>query len=89
MGDGLLPDLLFDLSFEVLFVLRGVLVVSCPTVVGPLVSFICLSKMVMVVSEPGEGTLADPIGAMLCVVVLIAVVAGTVKAWEEIVHFLL
>jgi NhaP-type Na+/H+ or K+/H+ antiporter len=66
---------LFDLSFEVALVLGAVLVVSGPTVVGPLLDFIRPSKQVDMVLK-WEGTLADPIGATLGVIVFNAVVAG-------------
>jgi NhaP-type Na+/H+ or K+/H+ antiporter len=80
--------LLFSLSFEVALVLGAVLVVSGPTVVGPLLDFIRPSKKVNLVLK-WEGTLADPIGATLGVVVFNAVVAGHAKAGQEIVQFLL
>ena len=80
--------LLFDLSFEVALVLGAVLVVSGPTVVGPLLEFIRPSKTVNLVLK-WEGTLADPIGATLGVVVFNAVVAGHAKAGQEIFQFLL
>jgi NhaP-type Na+/H+ or K+/H+ antiporter len=56
--------LLFDLSFDVALVLGAVLVVSGPTVVGPLLDFIRPAKKVNLVLM-WEGTLADPIGATL------------------------
>ena len=80
--------LLFDLSWEVALVLGAVLVVSGPTVVGPLLSFIRPSKTVNSVLK-WEGTFADPIGATLGVVVFNAVIAGHAKAGEEIAQFLL
>jgi NhaP-type Na+/H+ or K+/H+ antiporter len=80
--------LLFNLSFEVALVLGAVLVVSGPTVVGPLLDFIRPSKQVNLVLK-WEGTLADPIGATLGVVVFNAVVAGHAKAGQEIFQFLL
>ena len=80
--------LLFDLSFEVALVLGAVLVVSGPTVVGPLLEFIRPSKQVNDVLK-WEGTLADPIGATLGVVVFNAVVAGHASAGEELFQFLL
>jgi NhaP-type Na+/H+ or K+/H+ antiporter len=80
--------LLFNLSFEVALVLGAVLVVSGPTVVGPLLDFIRPSKQVNLVLK-WEGTLADPIGATLGVVVFHAVVAGHAKAGQEIFQFLL
>jgi NhaP-type Na+/H+ or K+/H+ antiporter len=79
---------LFDLSFEVALVLGAVLVVSGPTVVGPLLEFIRPSKPVNFVLK-WEGTLADPIGATLGVVVFNAVIAHHAKAGQEILQFLL
>ena len=80
--------LIFDLSFEVALVLGSVLVVSGPTVVGPLLSFIRPSRTVNSVLK-WEGTFADPIGATLGVVVFNAVVAGHATAGEEVLQFLL
>lgn len=80
--------LLFDLSLQVALVLGAVLVVSGPTVVGPLLEFIRPSKTVGRVLK-WEGTLADPIGATLGVIVFQAVVAGQAKPGEEVLEFLL
>jgi NhaP-type Na+/H+ or K+/H+ antiporter len=80
--------LLFDLSFQVALVLGSVLVVSGPTVVGPLLKFIRPSRTVDSVLM-WEGTFADPLGATLGVVVFNAVVAGHAKAGQEVAHFLL
>lgn len=78
--------LFFDLSWEVALVLGAVLVVSGPTVVGPLLDFIRPSKTVGRVLK-WEGTLADPIGATLGVVVFQAVIAGQATAGREILEF--
>jgi NhaP-type Na+/H+ or K+/H+ antiporter len=80
--------LLFDLSFQVALVLGAVLVVSGPTVVGPLLRFIRPSRTVDSVLM-WEGTFADPLGATLGVVVFNAVIAGHAKAGEEVAQFLL
>ena len=80
--------LLFDLSFEVALVLGAVLVVSGPTVVGPLLEFIRPSMKVNLVLK-WEGTLADPIGATLGVVVFHAVIGGHAEAGQEIFQLLL
>ena len=80
--------LLFDLSWEVALVLGAVLVVSGPTVVGPLLKFIRPSGTVNSILMR-EGTFADPLGATLGVVVFNAVIAGNAKAGEEIFQFLL
>jgi NhaP-type Na+/H+ or K+/H+ antiporter len=80
--------LLFDLSWEVAILLGAVLVVSGPTVVGPLLDFIRPSKTVNSVLK-WEGTFADPIGATLGVVVFNALIAGQARAGEEVAQFLL
>ena len=79
---------LFDLSWQVALVLGAVLVVSGPTVVGPLLAFIRPSKTVDSVLK-WEGTLADPIGATLGVLVFNAVIAGHARAGQEVAQFLL
>jgi NhaP-type Na+/H+ or K+/H+ antiporter len=79
--------LLFDLSFPVALVLGSVLVVSGPTVVGPLLKFIRPSKTVASILM-WEGTFADPLGATLGVVVFNAVLAGHAHAGQEVAHFL-
>jgi NhaP-type Na+/H+ or K+/H+ antiporter len=79
---------LFNLSWEVALVLGAVLVVSGPTVVGPLLRFIRPSRTVDSVLM-WEGTFADPLGATLGVLVFHAVIAGHAKAGEEVVQFLL
>ncbi len=80
--------LLFHLSWEVALVLGAVLVVSGPTVVGPLLAFIRPSKTVDSVLK-WEGTFADPLGATLGVLVFSAVIAGQASAGGEIAQFLL
>jgi NhaP-type Na+/H+ or K+/H+ antiporter len=80
--------LLFDLSWEVAIVLGAVLVVSGPTVVGPLLDFIRPSKTVNNLLK-WEGTLADPLGATLGVLTYQAVLAGQASAGEEIAEFFL
>lgn len=80
--------LLFHLSWEVALVLGAVLVVSGPTVVGPLLAFIRPSKTVGSVLK-WEGTFADPLGATLGVLVFSAVIAGQASASEAVAQFLL
>jgi NhaP-type Na+/H+ or K+/H+ antiporter len=79
---------LFHLSLEIALLLGALLVVSGPTVVGPLLSFIHPSKTVESVLK-WEGTFADPIGATLGVLVFNAIVAGQARAGEEVAQFFL
>ncbi|MFV0317840.1 MAG: cation:proton antiporter [Microthrixaceae bacterium] len=56
----------FDIQWSLAWLLAGVLVVTGPTVVGPLVRAIGLKGRVAKVLE-AEGTLIDPVGAILAV----------------------
>jgi NhaP-type Na+/H+ or K+/H+ antiporter len=79
---------LFHLSVEIALLLGALLVVSGPTVVGPLLSFIHPSKTVGSVLT-WEGTFADPIGATLGVLVFNAIIAGQARVGEEVAQFFL
>ena len=68
--------LIFSLDWGVSAVLGAVLVVSGPTVVLPLLSFVRPTDTVRSVLK-WEGTLIDPIGALLGVFVLHAVLQGS------------
>jgi NhaP-type Na+/H+ or K+/H+ antiporter len=59
---------LLDVSWQIAAVLGAILVVSGPTVVGPLLDFIRPSRAVDTVLR-WEGTLVDPVGALLGVVI--------------------
>jgi NhaP-type Na+/H+ or K+/H+ antiporter len=67
--------LIFGLDWGVAFVLGAILVVSGPTVVLPLLAFVRPSPETRSVLK-WEGTLIDPIGALLGVVAFHAVKAG-------------
>ncbi len=57
---------IFDIEYSLAWLLAGVLVVTGPTVVGPLVRAIGLRGRVAKILE-AEGTLIDPMGAILAV----------------------
>ena len=80
--------LLFHLSWEIAILLGAILVVSGPTVVGPLLSFIRPTKSVNSVLM-WEGTFADPLGATLGVLVYSAVIARHASVGGSIAQFLL
>ncbi len=67
--------LIFGLGWGVSAVLGAILVVSGPTVVLPLLSFVRPTERVRAVLK-WEGTLIDPIGALLGVVALDAITQG-------------
>lgn len=68
-------ELIFGLSWGVSLVLGAILVVSGPTVVLPLLAFVRPSERVRSVLK-WEGTLIDPIGALLGVIAFNAVLQG-------------
>jgi NhaP-type Na+/H+ or K+/H+ antiporter len=75
VGVTLAAKLIFGLDWGVAFVLGAILVVSGPTVVLPLLAFVRPSRLCRSVLK-WEGTLIDPIGALLGVVAFTAVKAG-------------
>ena len=79
--------LLFDLTWELSILLGAVLVVSGPTVVGPLLDYIRPAKRVGTILR-WEGTLVDPIGAILAVLIFQALLATRITALGEVVAFL-
>jgi NhaP-type Na+/H+ or K+/H+ antiporter len=68
-------ELIFGLGWGASSILGAILVVSGPTVVLPLLSFVRPSDRVRSLLK-WEGTLIDPLGALLGVIVLHAVLAG-------------
>jgi len=67
-GAALAARLLLDVDWDLALLLAAVLVVTGPTVVGPIVKAIGLRGRVAAILE-SEGTLIDPIGAILTVFV--------------------
>ena len=68
--------LLLDMSSQAALMLGAILVVSGPTVVGPLLGFIRPTERLQRVLS-WEGSLIDPVGAILGAVVFHAVIAST------------
>jgi NhaP-type Na+/H+ or K+/H+ antiporter len=75
VGVTAMTELLFGLGWGVSAVLGAILVVSGPTVVLPLLAFVRPSERVRSVLK-WEGTLIDPIGALLGVLAFDAVLRG-------------
>jgi NhaP-type Na+/H+ or K+/H+ antiporter len=68
-----------DMDHSVAFLIGAILVVSGPTVVLPLLAFIRPARNVRSLLK-WEGTLVDPIGALLGVLVFVGVSSG--KGWQ-------
>jgi NhaP-type Na+/H+ or K+/H+ antiporter len=80
---------LFGLSAQAALMLGAILVVSGPTVVGPLLRFIRPTERLQLVLA-WEGSLVDPVGAILGALVFHAVLASTHRApGYELGQFLL
>ncbi|MFD0834785.1 cation:proton antiporter [Mariniflexile aquimaris] len=67
-GAGILAHLLFNLSWDIAFLFSGLIIVTGPTVITPILRNIPLKKDVSAVLK-WEGILIDPIGALVAVLV--------------------
>lgn len=67
-GAGILAHLIFNLSWELSFLFSGLIVVTGPTVITPILRNIPLKKDISTVLK-WEGILIDPIGALIAVLV--------------------
>lgn len=67
-GSGILAHYIFDLSWDVSFLFAGLIIVTGPTVITPILRNIPLKKDVSTVLK-WEGILIDPIGALVAVLV--------------------
>ncbi|GAA3642347.1 cation:proton antiporter [Flavivirga jejuensis] len=65
-GAGVLAHIIFDLSWEISFLFSGLIIVTGPTVITPILRNIPLKKDVSTVLK-WEGILIDPIGALVAV----------------------
>lgn len=68
LGAGVLAHYLFNLSWEISFLFSGLIIVTGPTVITPILRNIPLKKDVSAVLK-WEGILIDPIGALVAVLV--------------------
>jgi NhaP-type Na+/H+ or K+/H+ antiporter len=67
-GAGILAHLIFELSWELSFLFSGLIIVTGPTVITPILRNIPLKKDISTVLK-WEGILIDPIGALVAVLV--------------------
>ncbi len=68
LGAGILAHFIFNLSWELSFLFSGLIIVTGPTVITPILRNIPLKKDVSAVLK-WEGILIDPIGALVAVLV--------------------
>ncbi len=69
VGGGLAAHYLAEFPWAIAFLYASLVVVTGPTVVGPLLKQVAVDRKVATLLE-GEGVLIDPVGAILAVVVL-------------------
>ena len=67
-GAGIVAHYIFDLSWDICFLFSGLIIVTGPTVITPILRNIPLKKDVSTVLK-WEGILIDPIGALVAVLV--------------------
>ena len=68
LGAGIVAHFIFDLTWELSFLFSGLIIVTGPTVITPILRNIPLKKDVSTVLK-WEGILIDPIGALVAVLV--------------------
>ncbi|MGD1851888.1 MAG: cation:proton antiporter [Cyanophyceae cyanobacterium] len=83
LGGGLAAHWLGEFPWAIAFLYSSLVVVTGPTVVGPLLKNVQVEKRVAALLE-GEGVLIDPVGAILAVVVLDVVLNGGADALDII-----
>jgi NhaP-type Na+/H+ or K+/H+ antiporter len=69
LGGGMAAHYLAEFPWAIAFLYASLVVVTGPTVVGPLLKQVAVDRKVATLLE-GEGVLIDPVGAILAVVVL-------------------
>ena len=88
MGAGFAAHFIFGLSYEISFLFSALIIVTGPTVIGPILRNIPLRKDVSAVLK-WEGILIDPIGALVAVLVFefISVGEGTGYTKTALIEF--
>ncbi|TVQ53641.1 MAG: sodium:proton antiporter, partial [Spirulina sp. DLM2.Bin59] len=69
LGGGMAAHWLSEFPWSIAFLYASLVVVTGPTVIGPLLKQVAVDRRVATLLE-GEGVLIDPVGAILAVVVL-------------------
>ncbi|MFZ4667254.1 MAG: cation:proton antiporter [Prochlorotrichaceae cyanobacterium] len=76
LGGGMAAHWLSEFPWTIAFLYASIVVVTGPTVVGPLLKQVKVNRQVSTLLE-GEGVLIDPVGAILAVVVLDFILNGS------------
>ena len=75
IGGGIITYYLMDLSWAISFLFSGLIIVTGPTVIAPILRNIPLTRNVATVLK-WEGILIDPIGALVAVLVFDFIISG-------------
>lgn len=84
---GMAAHWLAEFPWEIAFLYASLVVVTGPTVVGPLLKQVAVDKRVATLLE-GEGVLIDPVGAILAVVVLDTILNSSAYSLEIVTGLL-
>jgi NhaP-type Na+/H+ or K+/H+ antiporter len=83
IGGGMAAHWLGEFPWPIAFLYASLVVVTGPTVIGPLLKQVAVDRRVATLLE-GEGVLIDPIGAILAVVVLNTIINSHARPMEII-----
>jgi NhaP-type Na+/H+ or K+/H+ antiporter len=83
IGGGMAAHWLAEFPWPIAFLYASLVVVTGPTVIGPLLKQVQVDRQVATLLE-GEGVLIDPVGAILAVVVLDTILKIDADPWEII-----
>ena len=81
-GAGMAAHFVFELSWQISFLISGLIIVTGPTVITPILRNIPLKKDVSAVLK-WEGILIDPIGALVAVLVFEFISVGEGQAYTQ------
>ncbi|MBD2384085.1 cation:proton antiporter [Cylindrospermum sp. FACHB-282] len=88
MGGSMAAHWLGEFPWNIAFLYASIIVVTGPTVVGPLLKQINVDRQVATLLE-GEGVLIDPVGAILAFVVLDTILNGDADPIKAIIGLLM
>jgi NhaP-type Na+/H+ or K+/H+ antiporter len=88
LGGGMAAHWLAEFPWQIAFLYASLVVVTGPTVIGPLLKQVAVDKRVATLLE-GEGVLIDPVGAILAVVVLDTILNSDAYSLEIITGLLI
>ena len=83
IGGGMAAHWLGEFPWPIAFLYASLVVVTGPTVIGPLLKQVAVDRRVATLLE-GEGVLIDPVGAILAVVVLNTIIDSHARPMEII-----